>query len=57
MDYFKLVAGLLLLIAFGWIVLRNSKRSGFLQAFFAFDILLGLMAGLYLVITSVASLL
>jgi hypothetical protein len=57
MDYFKLVAGLLLLIAFGWVMLRNGKRTGFLHAFFAFDILLGLMAGLYLVITSVASIL
>ena len=55
MDYVKLVAGLLLLIVFGWLLIRNGKRTGFLQAFFSIDILLGLIAGFYLLITSVVS--
>lgn len=55
MDYVKLVAGLLLLLVFGWLLIRNGKRIGFLQVFFSIDILLGLIAGFYLLITSVVS--
>lgn len=54
MDYLKLVAGILVLLAFGWILVKNANRRGFLHAFFRFDTLVGLIAGIYLVISSVA---
>ena len=53
MDYFKLLAGLALLIIFGWLLARNYRRKGFINGLFAFDTLLGFIAGLYLVITSI----
>lgn len=56
MDYFKLLAGIALLIIFGWLLVRNSRRKGFIDGLFAIDTLLGLVAGLYLVFTSLNAL-
>ncbi len=49
MDYIKLVGGILLLIAFTWILMRNSKRSGILHALLRIDTVLGMAGGVYLV--------
>jgi hypothetical protein len=57
MDYTKLIAGIALLGIFTWILLKNSKRSGFIHALFRIDTLLGMVAGCYLIYTSVHSLL
>jgi hypothetical protein len=56
MDYLKLLAGIGLLIVFGWLLVRNAHRKGFINGLFAIDTLLGLIAGLYLVITSLNAL-
>jgi hypothetical protein len=56
MAYLNLAMGTVVLIVFGMILRRNSKRKGFFQAFIQFDILIGFAAGLYLVITSIVSL-
>jgi hypothetical protein len=57
MEYIKLVSGIGLVIVFGWLLLKNMRRSGFMQSLFRIDTVLGIVAGLYLSITSVISLL
>lgn len=53
MEYIKLLIGLALLALFSLLFYKHSKRSGFMHALFRIDTVLGLAAGLYLVITSV----
>ncbi len=57
MGYFELIAGVLLLASFTWMLVRNSKRSGFIHGLFRIETIAGVAAGLYLVITSVQTLL
>ena len=54
MLYFKLISGIVLIAVFGWLLVRNSKRSTFLSALLSIDIILGLIAGLYLIFSSIA---
>ena len=56
-EYTTLVLGIGLLIAFGWIVIKNRKRTGVLHALIRIDTMLSLVAGLYLIVTSTISLL
>lgn len=57
MDYLKLSLGIILLVAFVFVLQKNSKRKGFVNALSFPDTLLGIVAGLYLVITSIVALL
>jgi hypothetical protein len=57
MEYLKLILGIGFLVSFTWILVRNSKRKGFLHSLIRIDTILGLVAGLYLVVTSTISLL
>jgi hypothetical protein len=57
MEYLKLFLGIGLLIVFSWLLLKNSKRKGFFQSIFQFDMIIGIIAGLYLVINSAYALL
>ena len=57
MEYVNLVMGISLFVAFTWIFARNRKRSGWLHALLRIDTVAGIVAGLYLVLTSVHSLL
>ena len=56
MEYVNLTLGIILLIVFVFILQKNSKRNGFLNALFL-DTFLGIVAGLYLLITAILSLL
>ena len=57
MEYFKLVLGIMLIVGFAWILANNSKRSGFVNALLRIDTLTIIIVDLYLVFTSVNSLL
>ena len=57
MEYFKLIFGLALTATFIWLLLKNSKRTNFINALLRVDTILGLVAGVYLVFTSTYSLL
>jgi hypothetical protein len=57
MEYINLVLGIILLIAFTWILVKNSKRTGFLHSLIRVDTIVGIVAGLYLTLTSAISLL
>lgn len=57
MDYTRLILGIALLAVFTWLLIRNSKRSGFIHTLFRFDTIVGMVAGLYLIISSVNALL
>jgi hypothetical protein len=57
MEYFKLILGIVLLVAFTWILVKNSNRTSFIHALLRIDTLLGLVASVYLVFTSAYSLL
>lgn len=57
MEYFKLISGVVLVAVFFWILTKNSRRTGFLQAIIRVDTVLGTVVGLYLVFTFVNSLL
>jgi hypothetical protein len=52
MEYFKLFSGIVLLILFGWIFFKNRKRTGILHGLIRLDILVGVIAGFYLIFTS-----
>ena len=56
MEYTKLVVGIGLIMVFAWILFENRKRSGFVYALGRIDTIIGMIAGLYLVITSFHSL-
>lgn len=47
-----LLAGVGLLILCGWLLTKNIKRRGFINYLFRFDIIVGLVAGIYLVVAS-----
>jgi hypothetical protein len=53
----KLILGIGFLAIFTWIFVRNSKRKGVIHTLFRIDTVLGMLAGLYLVVTSIDSLL
>ncbi len=57
MEYFKLILGLGLTVIFIWLLMKNSKRTSFLNALLRLDTIIGLVAGVYLVFTSTYSLL
>jgi len=56
MDYFKLSAGIALLLIFAWILLRNLPRKGGIHILLRFDTIVGVIAGLYLVFSSAKAL-
>lgn len=55
MDYIKLVIGLVLIMVFVWIFIRNFKRSGFASAVIRLDTVVAIIVGVYLVVTSFPS--
>jgi hypothetical protein len=57
MDYFKLISGIALLIILSWLLMKNTKHKGFMNALLQIDTFLGLIAAIYLIVTSTASLL
>jgi hypothetical protein len=57
MEYFKLILGLVLTVTFIWLLIKNSKRTSFVNALFRVDTILGLVAGVYLVFSSTQALL
>ncbi len=56
MEYIKLLLGIALLAAFTWILIRNSKRTGILQALLRIETVVGMVAGFYLITTAINSL-
>jgi hypothetical protein len=53
MDYMTLILGIGLLSIFTWILIRNRKRTGVIHTLFRIDTMVGVLAGLYLVLSSV----
>jgi len=56
MEYIKLLLGIGLTIFFAWLLVKNLKRSGIINALLRLDTIGGITAGLYLVVTSIHSL-
>jgi hypothetical protein len=52
MEYMKLISGIILLLIFTVILIRNFKRKGLIHLLFRIDTVIGMLAGAYLVITS-----
>jgi hypothetical protein len=57
MEYIKLIFGIGFIATFTRLLLRNRNRSGFIHTLFRIDTLAGMVAGLYLIFTSIHSLL
>lgn len=57
MKVFTLLLGIALLAVFTWILIRNGKRTGFIHTLFRFDTLVGISASIYLIVSSLSSLL
>lgn len=55
-NYAMLLAGVGLLILCGWLLTKNIKRSGFINFLFRIDLILGIAAGVYLMVTSATTL-
>ena len=53
MEYGRLILGIILVITFTWFLIKSSRRHGPAKALLSFDIILGLLAGLYLIFTSI----
>ena len=53
MEFARLILGAVFIVVFGWFLARKIRRYGVAKALFSLDVLLGLIAGLYLVISSV----
>jgi hypothetical protein len=56
MDYLELTLGIILIVTYIWLIMRRRKKSSLLESVFHFDIIIGMIAGLYLIITSIYSL-
>lgn len=56
MEYIQLFTGILLLLVFSWLLVKNFKRSGFMNVLLQIDTIGGMVAGVYLVISSVVAL-
>jgi hypothetical protein len=56
MDYLELALGIILTVTYIWLIRRRRENSSLLQSVFHFDIIIGMIAGLYLIITSIYSL-
>ncbi len=56
MEYIKLFIGIGLVLVFTWLLVRNFKRSGIMNALLRIDTIGGIIAGVYLVITAIGSL-
>ncbi len=56
MEYVNLMLGIVLVVAFTWILRRNSKRSGLLHSLLRIDTLGGIVGGTYLIFAAVFSL-
>lgn len=56
MEYMELTLGVALTATYTWLVIKRTKKSSFFESVFHFDILIRMIAGLYLTITSVYSL-
>jgi len=55
MEYLTLTLGIGLLAIYTWIFIKNRKRTGVIHTLFRIDTIVGLLAGLYLVLSSVKS--
>ena len=56
MEYIQLMIGILLILIFSWLLVKNLKRKGFMNALLRIDTIGGIIAGFYLIITSIGSL-
>lgn len=56
MTYFKLVAGIGIFITFCYFFAKSIKRYGFPKALLSPDIIIGMLAGLWLTVSSILSL-
>lgn len=56
MEYVNIFLGIGLIGICTWLLLRNLKRSGIINAVFRFDTIVGIVAGLYLLVSSIHSL-
>ena len=52
MEYVKLLVGIVMIVVFTWILVRNSKRTGWMDALLRLDNLLIVAIGAYMVVTS-----
>ncbi|HYC85140.1 MAG TPA: hypothetical protein VEB86_07950 [Chryseosolibacter sp.] len=57
MNYVKLILGIAILAIFIWIFARNRQRMGLIHTLGRIDTLVGIICGLYLILSSVKSLL
>lgn len=48
MKYLELTLGLILTVTYTWLVIRRRKKSSFIESIFHFDVMIGMIAGLYL---------
>ena len=56
MTYFKLIAGIAIFIIFCWLFGKSIKRYGFPKGVLSPDIIIGMLAGLWLTVSSILSL-
>jgi hypothetical protein len=56
MEYIKLFIGILIILVFLWLLKKNINRKGMINAMLQIDTIVGIIAGFYLVITSMAAL-
>ena len=57
MEYLKLILGLVLTVTFIWLLMKNSKRTNFVNSLLRVDTILGLAGGVYLIFASTYALL
>ena len=57
MELFKLIAGFSLVAIFAWLIYRTRNAKGVLNNIFKFDMIVGIVAGIYLIVSSVGSIL
>ena len=57
MNYMNLILGIVLTVTFIWLLVKNSKRTSFINALLRVDTILGMIAGMYLTFSSAYSLL
>jgi hypothetical protein len=57
MEWIQLIIGIGMVALFIWLLVKNAHRRGLINALFRFDTVIGIIAGVYVVITAAHALL
>jgi hypothetical protein len=56
MEWIQLIIGIGMVALFIWLLVKNAHRTGVINALFSIDTMIGVIAGIYLIVTAAQAL-